>query len=410
MNKLIIFECNKNNIEKCTHAIHETLQNLSWIELITRNTRKEFISDKVLPSEPGVVIHSGGSTGQGYQCFHTFQNLNQSALATGQWLQEQGIEPKACSYLNSLPINHVSGFMPWWRSQCWNSKHTWIKPSLMKDPIALENTFRDFFRQEHNPVLMSLVPTQLHRLIAHPAGIKWLQSFTLIWIGGAYLSTELAKKARNNNINLAPCYGTTETAAMVSVLKPDEFLSGRNDCGEPLKDVSLRVNKNSILEIKTSRLAIGRWRNGNLEKITDDAGWWESSDYADIQKLNHLLILGILGRKDTAINSGGEIIYPEILEERLLTSAKSAKLPIKNLLFLPINDEEWGNRIIALVKLENNRQKKESREIIIKLKELVQAWLPSERPRVWKECPELAINKIGKWERKKWEAWIQNNQ
>ena len=76
-------------------------------------------------------------------------------------------------------------------------------------------------------LITSLVPTQLYRLLSTEKGIKWLKLFELIWVGGASISDKLIKISRKEKINLAPCYGSTETAAMVTSLKPDEFLKGK---------------------------------------------------------------------------------------------------------------------------------------------------------------------------------------
>ena len=91
------------------------------------------------------------------------------------------------------------------------------------------------------PALLSLVPTQLGRLLADPSGIDWLQRFSVIWVGGAALPAVLADQARQVGIRLAPCYGATETAAMVAALPPERFLQGVASCGTPLMDVALRL-------------------------------------------------------------------------------------------------------------------------------------------------------------------------
>ena len=71
--------------------------------------------------------------------------------------------------------------------------------------------------------LLSLVPTQLQRLLGDPAGISWLQGFAVIWVGGAALAPELAETARRARLRLSPCYGSTETGAMVTALPPDRL-------------------------------------------------------------------------------------------------------------------------------------------------------------------------------------------
>jgi O-succinylbenzoic acid--CoA ligase len=68
-------------------------------------------------------------------------------------------------------------------------------------------------------------------LINNPDGLRWLQSLDIIWIGGSMLPKDLADKARRKSIKLAPCYGTTETVAMVTCLSPKDFLKGSDSVG-----------------------------------------------------------------------------------------------------------------------------------------------------------------------------------
>ena len=129
--------------------------------------------------------------------------------------------------------------MPLWRSKVWGCDYINIEPELIKNPkILLEKTFSIKNINKKN-LITSLVPTQLYRLLSTEKGIKWLKLFELIWVGGASISDKLIKISRKEKINLAPCYGSTETAAMVTSLKPDEFLKGNNSSGQPLKDIKL---------------------------------------------------------------------------------------------------------------------------------------------------------------------------
>jgi len=95
-----------------------------------------------------------------------------------------------------------------------------------------------------------LVPTQLARLLAHPDGVAFLQQLQLIWIGGAALPAPLAEQARVLQLPLAPCYGSTETAAMVAALPPERFLAGEPGCGDPLMDVELRLATDGALIVQ----------------------------------------------------------------------------------------------------------------------------------------------------------------
>ena len=391
----------------CLKNLLQCIENEVWVELLPKGLKKEPIVKELLPRSPGIMLQSGGSSGRKYTCLHTYQNLTQSSLSTREWLLSQGLETKNSLVFNTLPLYHISGLMPWWRSLCWNSRYKWIHPSLIRNPIELEENCKQLFKKENNPLLISLVPTQLRRLIFHPAGIRWLQAFNLIWVGGSSMSIDIEKQARAQNINLAPCYGSTETAAMITALKPKDFLSGRNDCGHPLQDIELKINNQGQLLVRTKRLAIGRWNDLRIEKICDKNGWWKSGDIANLSKSSSKPKLKILGRIDTAINSGGETIFPEILEKRLLDHVKSRNLPIEIIFLLPINDLEWGHRMVALIRFKKEQINNKSSLIIYTLKELAKGWLPAERPIEWYKCPDLELTETGKWDKNRWAEWIR---
>ena len=56
----------------------------------------------------------------------------------------------------------------------------------------LEQTTHKLISNNTGPLITSLVPTQLIQLIKHPAGIRWLQMFSIIWVGGSAIPENLA--------------------------------------------------------------------------------------------------------------------------------------------------------------------------------------------------------------------------
>jgi O-succinylbenzoic acid--CoA ligase len=293
----------------------------------------------------------------------------------------------------------------------------------MKSPQALleESSARSDW--DSMPMLLSLVPTQLGRLLADPAGVRWLQAMALIWVGGAALSDELAEKARALNIRLAPCYGSTETAAMVVAQSPERFLDGEDGVGEPLDDIELRVAANGALEVRCGRLAIGRWNpdgggslaapatKPSLSPLIDADGWWSSGDAARLKGSAETPQLKLLGRLDGAIHSGGITVFPEQLEVRLMAAAREAGLPVKAMLFLGVQDPEWGERLVALVRWRDADDQAGAGEIVLRrLQAMTEHWLPAERPQRWHHCPNLAPTSAGKWERARWLAWLKGSE
>ena len=382
-------------------SLLQTIDQGGWISLTPPGQVEPMVPEALLPDGSGVLISSGGSTGGRQVCLQPWSHLDQSAVATARWLEGIGLDPSDTVLLNPLPMHHVSGLMPWWRSRCWGAPHVPLTPSLMKSPAALMAFCKDLPDWGRADGVVSLVPTQLHRLMADPCGLTWLQACAVIWVGGAALPTPLADQARSHGLRLAPCYGATETAAMVAALTPEQFLAGSLGCGTPLDDVELAQADDGALLVKTGRLAIGRWCPRDAERLhclSDAQGWWRSGDAASLQGG-----LVIHGRLDGAIHSGGETVFPEQLEHRLMQQVNEADMPIQDVLLLASADVEWGARLVALVRFKPTVN---SDCWIKKLQTCCSGWCAAERPKYWVACPELTRNAAGKWQRDVWEQWL----
>ena len=347
-----------------------------------------------------VVVGSGGSAGGRHWCLQPMAHMQASAEATATWLVALGLEPAACLHLDPLPLHHVSGLLPLVRARQWGWQLRWLAPSLLRRPDDLPQACplpRD------RPVLLSLVPTQLARLMASPEATAWLAGCAVIWVGGAGLPASLAAAARRAGLPLAPCYGASETAAMVCALPPQRFLAGAAGCGEPLDDVALRLNGDTgAVEVRCGRLSPGRLVACRLLPLPlEPGGWWRSGDAGRLGAEG----LEVLGRLDGALHSGGETVFPERLEERLQAQAECAGAGLDALLLLARPDPEWGERLVALVR---PRQEGDGAGLLGALQALTTDWPPAERPRRWLLCRSLAPSAAGKWERGRWQRWLDS--
>ncbi len=134
------------------------------------------------PEGSGVVIGSGSSGGRKW-CLQSWENLEQSASSCADWLQAIGVDPSCVQLVNPLPSHHMGGLMPQIRARQWQAPLVAIAPELMKSPGALLEQHGNLNRGGRDAVI-SLVPTQLQRLLGDPSGRSWLQQFRLLWIGG----------------------------------------------------------------------------------------------------------------------------------------------------------------------------------------------------------------------------------
>jgi O-succinylbenzoic acid--CoA ligase len=201
---------------------------------------------------------------------------------------------------------------------------------------------------------------------------------------------------------------------MVSALPPGQFLAGDSGCGQPLADVRLRIDApTGAVEVATDRLSPG-WigDSGALEPLPRTAdGWWRSGDGGRLGPTG----LEIFGRRDGAIMSGGETVFPEQLEQRLRALAQIQGWPLQEVLLLAVAEPGWGERLTALVRpaepangKQANGEPVNGQALIAELQAAVAAWPPAERPRQWQICQSLAPSPQGKWQRGHWQRWLQS--
>ena len=332
---------------------------------------------------PAVILKSSGSINASKYCLHLISSLNKSADASGIWLKEQGFNLSKCFIFNTLPLNHISGFMSLWRSQVWNSEYINISPTLIKRTKDLMDFSLSFNNIYKKTLITSLVPTQLYRLLREKDGLNWLKMFDLIWIGGAHISDDLFEICKREQINLAPCYGTTETGAMVTSLKPLEFLNGYKNYGRMLKDIKLRINNEGIIEVKSERIGYALESGSKIKHFTNNNGWWKSGDYGKLITIDNHKYLKVIGRKDNAFQSGGETIFPDSIKSRINEFIFDKKIPIKDLIICKTEDQIWGNRFDILLNFKNDINQKEIKKFINLLEGFSKNWPNHERPAKW---------------------------
>jgi len=343
-------------------------------------------------SRAAVVVGSGGSQGQRRWCLQPLDHLQRAAQALVGWPARvcgsgHKRSPLSLAGLaNPLPLHHISGLMPPLRSQALGIPHHFLPRCQWRE-------------KEKRPSLrgwgLVLVPTQLQWLMEEAGGVDWLQQLACCWVGGAPLAPALRQQARCSGLNLSPCYGSTETSAMVTALDPRQFLAGVDSCGLPLPHVALRSapapGSPGALEICTPVLTPGFLVDGRLAPLPLKKGWWRTTDAARLERHG----LQVLGRLDGAINSGGEMVFPEVIEASLVGLDG-----LEAVLVVGVEDVHWGQRLVGLYRGAIG---------VAALEKAVAQRPPAERPKQWIHCPRLAPNAQGKWERRRWQTWVERD-
>ncbi|MFT3829150.1 MAG: AMP-binding protein [Opitutaceae bacterium] len=295
---------------------------------------------RLLPAESGIrfasppiLIATGGSSGALRFATHSTATLSAAALALQSWL---GGAP-----LNSvclLPLHHVSGFQQLVRALATGGD------LLLADWHALAGGHRPEPPSVTGGWILSLVPTQLQRLVEDPAACAWLRGFAAILLGGAPAGPALLARARAERLPLAIAYGASETAAVFAAQAPADFLAGRSGL-LPLPHAAIRIvdpesgrpsaaGQLGRIEIDASSLFLGYWPDqrppGPL--LSDDLG------FLDVDGRLHLA-----GRADAAINSGGEKVQPAEVEAALRATGAFSEVIV-----CAAPDPRWGECVAAL--------------------------------------------------------------
>ncbi|KZL51276.1 2-succinylbenzoate-CoA ligase [Nodularia spumigena CENA596] len=281
---------------------------------------------------PYIMIPTGGSSGKIKFAIHTWETLIASVQGFTEYFQ--------LTQVNSfcvLPLYHVSGLMQFMRSFTTGGKLAIAPFKTLASSPEYQIKPTNFF--------ISLVPTQLQRLLENSQLTEWLSQFQTVLLGGAPAWEELLEKARFHRIRLAPTYGMTETASQIATLKPDDFLNGKINSGQilPHAQVKIRnqqgeilsINQTGNITIQAQSLALGyypqTWENHHYLQV-DDLGYLDSQGY-----------LNIIGRSSDKIITGGENIYPAEIEAAI----KSTQM-VTDVCIIGLPDKHWGQAVTAI--------------------------------------------------------------
>lgn len=227
-----------------------------------------------------------------------------------------------------LPAWHVSGLMALARCVWTGGTYRAARWKDVESGVA---------RPAGEGGFVSLVPTQLARLLGDAAAETWLRSFRAVLLGGGPAWPELLARARAARVPLVLTYGMTETAAMVVAQRPGEFTAGDTSCGRALPHARVETDAEGRIVVAGASLFSGYWPDG---LATRGVGWCTD----DLGELSADGRLGVLGRADALIITGGEKVNPTEVEA-VLREVGGAGLADVVVLGLP--HVEWGSEVVA---------------------------------------------------------------
>ncbi|WP_170296899.1 AMP-binding protein [Pseudactinotalea terrae] len=276
--------------------------------------------DRVVPEGVALVLRtSGSSTGVGRPVALSAAALLASTDATHARLSGPG------RWVLALPPVHVAGVQVLVRSVRAGLAPVLVRPGPF-DATALADAV--LAAPDDAPLYLSLVPTQLHRVLeADDRALAALARCSAVLLGGAAAARADVDRARAAGVPVVTTYGMTETSG------------GCVYDGLPLPGAQVRIRQGRVL-LGGPMLAEGYLDDGPQPFEHDAEGrWFVTSDAGAVDAEGRL---AILGRVDDVIITGGVKVHPTHVE-RLLEPL------VGEVIVVGVPDAEWGAIVTAVV-------------------------------------------------------------
>lgn len=260
------------------------------------------------PEEVDLVVATSGSTGQPKRVRLPRAAVLASARASAARLGATG------PWVLALPPSYVAGVQVVVRSLV--AGH---------EPTLLE---RDGW-----PVgdgwFVSLVPTQLTRMLSSPEDVAALRRAHTVLLGGGPIGASLRSRATDAGVRVVATYGSAETAG------------GCVYDGIPLDGVAVALGEGGRIRIAGPTLFAGYDGQPGLTEEVLAGGWFLTSDAGRFDEDGRLVVIG---RVDDVVVTGGLNVPGPAVAERLRQHPAVEAAEV-----LGVPDPEWGNRVVAFV-------------------------------------------------------------
>lgn len=264
-----------------------------------------------------LVMATSGSTGTPKGAQLSPRNLVSSADATHQFLGGPG------QWHLALPAHHIAGMQVLVRSLISGIEPTFQDVSdgfhIADFAAAAEELAATGDRS-----YTSLVPNQLIKAMETLQGIEALRLFDAILVGGAPISRDTLRAAKELGISVVTTYGSSETSG------------GCVYNGHPIPGARVRIAGERI-HLGGPMIAHG-YRNAPDHEAFSEPGWFMTSDAGVLNDG----VLTVTGRLDAVIITGGLKIHPEVVEQAL------RDVPgVRESCVVGVPDARLGQKIVA---------------------------------------------------------------
>lgn len=311
-------------------------------ELIDKGKKGFFKRSEIDLDNEATMIFTSGSAGKPKAVLHSFKNHYYSALGSNMNIS---FGPGDLWGI-FLPLYHVGGLSILFRAIVSGGAM-----AISKEKRSLAESIKKL-----GITHISLVPTQLYRVLKDPEELKTLQRLKAILLGGAPAGKNLVIKAKEFDLNIYTTYGCTEMASQVTTTAPNDTLEHLFTSGRLLPYRELLLSSDGEIMVRGQTLFKGYWSKEGIHKPFTKEGWFKTGDLGHLNRDGYLIVDG---RKDNMFISGGENIQPEEIEQRLMQIDG-----ITDAVVVPVKSEEWGQRPVAFVCLDKKIEEGDIKKVL----------------------------------------------
>ena len=330
----------------------ENTRDLTYLQLMD-NGNQSVISSQNELEDIHMIIHTGGTTGVPKGAMISYRALLFNAFSETISIN---ISKNDVAFI-TMPLFHTAG---------WNVLT--IPVLLAGGRIVISKQFNHEITLkmiEKEKVTVSMfVPTML-RMMLNSAAFDTTDFSSLRWIisGGAPTPIDILERYWEKNIKLFKAYGMTEIGPNNTTIVADNIslealkLKGES-VGKPMyfnrakivNDNGELVKKGKVGELfwAGSLVFSGYWNDTVETENIFKNGWVRTGDLAREDEDGYYYIVG---RKKNMYISGGENIFPQEIENVIMSYRG-----VQEVVVIGYEDKKWGEVGKAIVELESNQK------------------------------------------------------
>jgi len=246
---------------------------------------------------------------------------------------------------------------------------------------------------------LSLVPTQLERLITLWGSAPPPVALRCILVGGAHAPADLVHRATEGGWPVALTYGMTEMWSQVATAPPDVTRFRPGTVGRALPATELRIDVVGEILVRGPTRALGYLAteiappSGTAlhaqPDFTEDA-WYRTGDLGRVDDDGFLFVTG---RRSDRIVTGGVNVDPAEVEDVLRSHPAVADAGV-----VGVPNTEWGETVAAVLVPSPGGEALDLAAVEAFVRERLSG---PKRPRVWKVTQALPRNANGKLDRRR---------